>query len=211
VDLTQHGERPFLYSELKLLRHSSLQQVILCDYSSVHGPVQTAQCILKLFSSKARKACDIEVSAYSTVKDSDLQHSPLADVLWSGSWTADQYNEIIGGKLPSIIRPRETTVFVLMLSYIANAERITSISPGLRQEIAIKRALQALRSLHSLKILHGSVGPDNLLLLKKGPSYFAYWIDLSCSSLNASQRALSREWNDAITMFTDLVSSKKVN
>jgi hypothetical protein len=220
---------PFLYSDPKLLRHKSTQQVLLCNYisnqleglltSNIVDPLPpvadaiqrapsssaTGKCILKVFSSKTRNVYEHEHKAYDLATGSRDKLKPVVDCLWSGPWTSNFYDQLIDNQLPSIVQPGNTHVHVIMLSYIEDVKHLSSIPPILRQQDAIRAALLALRSLHSLKIVHGDVQEKNILLVPRRAGYKAYWVDLSSSRSNASHRSLSREWNQAIEYFAELV------
>jgi len=198
-------EELFQFYDPKLISHQSKQQVILCTYDSNPATGNPSQCILKFFSPKRRAAWKNEEAAYSVVRDADLEIVPLPRLLWSGIWTETYYNQLIRVKLPSVLGRNETSVHVIMLSYIDETQTITRQPTIAQQKLAVKAAMLALRCLHTLKIIQGNVSEENVLLVKKDATYLAYWIDLSSCTIGASERALSREWREAIEYFSQLV------
>jgi hypothetical protein len=195
---------PFDYSRPKLLSHKSRSQVIQTNFTDPESK-RPSTCVLKFFIPRDYIQYEKEVSAYSTVGDAGVNPQPLADKLWTGSWTVAQYQKFIGN-FPSILRKSDKLIHVLMISFIKDAQQLSSITSISRQKQAVRAVMGSLRLLHNLGIAHGDVADSNVLLQSLEDSYSATWVDFSASVTKAPDAMLEAEWRKAVDYFSQLVT-----
>lgn len=193
---------PFVLSNPRLLSNKVRSQVFSCDYTRVEDTTRSA-CIVKLYSSRHTAAYERELAIYNLVRDFDAP--PIPSKLWSGVWDGVRYREFLGGQFPSLGRG-EVRVKVIVLAYTEDFDvfRREDLPEAVQQQAA-KAALLALRKLHTLGIVHGDISRNNILIHGKTPHYDATLVDFASSVANASQDAMSHEWDKAVEYFTDLV------
>jgi hypothetical protein len=199
-DLGDAEQLSFTYTNPRLLSHKPKSQVIQCDYTDKTGSHQP--CIVKLFSPRARVAFENEVALYSMEKVQKTRVVPSK--IWSGLWTVDEYQALLGGKLPSMLRRPENQVKVLVLSFIEDALSLSHMkSPYLLP--AVEAALFALRRLHRVGVVHGDPSADNVLMHAREEQNFATWVDFSSSVAAASDADIDLEWRKAIEYYSQRV------
>jgi serine/threonine protein kinase len=193
---------PFSLSAPRLLSHKPRSQVIQCDYTEGNENTNTA-CMVKLFSPRARVAYEKEEAVYSL---EEVQKANItASRIWSGLWTSSQYQTLLDGKLPSILRRTENQVRVLVLSHIERSKPLSRFTASSRLQ-AVRAALRELRRLHTLGIVHGDPSADNVLIQVNGEKIRAKWIDFSASVTTPSETDTAYEWQKAIEYYSDFVS-----
>ena len=147
-------------------------------------------------------AFENEVALYSMEKIQKTGVVPSK--IWSGSWTVEEYQAVLGGKLPSMLRRPENLVRVLVLSFIENATPLSHIkTPYLLP--AVEAALFALRRLHRVGVVHGDPSADNVLMHGGEEQNLATWIDFSSSIASASDADIDFEWTKAIEYYSQRV------
>lgn len=190
---------PFL-SKPRLISHKPRTQVLQCDYTDeIAG--QASTCIVKLFSPRAKVAFEKERDVYWHER---VQRGTIASGLWSGLWTSNQYQSFLGGNLPSMLRRTEHQVRVLVLSSIPNSTPMSNVDISNRMA-AVKAALQSLRGLHAVGIVHGDPSASNVLIQGSGDGITATWIDFSASVTKPSEGDVSHELQKAIEYLAQFV------
>jgi serine/threonine protein kinase len=199
-----------IFGRPKLLSHKSQSQVILCDFHSGER-IETSSCILKIFPPKSSVAYEKELSIYTHLGTQNSNADAVEEItptkFWSGVWSAERYQEFLGGRLPTVLRRTDTQVDVLVLSYVENICALSSDETSEVRLHAANAALRSLQALHSNEIVHGDISVDNVLFQRNGNRYDALWIDFSASVINASRNSISREWKKAVDYFAHMVLS----
>jgi RIO-like serine/threonine protein kinase len=118
-------------------------------------------------------------------------------------WSAAKYAKIIGKGIRSILDPNDTTIFVLLLKYVA-AKPLSEISAS--PEIAAE-ALNMLARLHELGVVHGDISRDNILVMdsQDGKTPTVVWIDFAASWRFASLQQVAWEMELAADYFEQWV------
>lgn len=193
---------PFEFLLPRLLSHKPRSQVVLCDYISDESS-PFSECVVKVFPPKGRVAYEKELSAYSVLEKEHKSISPRN--IWSGNWSAERYQEFLGGMLPSVLRRAETEVSVIALSFVKGSNVFSPRLPTETRIAAVKSALRSLRSLHRIGIVHGDISTENVIIRSAGDHFFAFWIDFSSCNISASKKAMLHEWEKANKYFSQTV------
>jgi RIO-like serine/threonine protein kinase len=169
-------------------------QVIRCQTRSLKG--HSAETILKFYSFENRIAYDKEVKVYRYLQGKPTEKLHIAKCLGHAEWSHSKYVKVVSKKNASIAIGLNSTIYVVMLQPIPNAQQLASLS-SLPLSLVVS-ALSQLWELHVLEIIHGDISLTNILV---NDDDVVTWIDFSCSWTKASSEQIRWEMDTAKEYF----------
>jgi RIO-like serine/threonine protein kinase len=160
---------------------------------------------LKFYTPANRVRYENELAAFQILLLSSLDLVFPKPVAYA-EWSTIKYGKTIGRNVPSITKPGDESIFVLMIDYIENSTPLSS--SNVSHEVA-KAAIVSLHKLHAIRILHGDISSSNSLLLDEHEPCTVMWVDFSSASINASDKTLALEMKRAINYFGAMVNLTK--
>jgi serine/threonine protein kinase len=187
------------FSRPHLLRVRADRQVLRANYKPSKKDVNQL-CVLKFFTIRSKIAFEREIKAYSKLIPSSGEF--YANPIGIAEWTIARYLKAIGKAIqPMEIDDQDPMIFVLVLEYV-DLVVLSSIP------VTVGKAadcLSGLSEMHSLKMIHGDVRLDNILVSTAPGASAIVWIDFSSSWTEASPNQIELEWNGAVEFFAHLV------
>jgi serine/threonine protein kinase len=189
------------FSRPRLLSVRGNRQVVRANYKLSKNDVNKL-CVLKFFTIESKIEFEKEIQAYSTLIASG--DTFYANPIGIAEWSIARYLKAIGKTIqPMEIGDQDRMIFVLVLQYV---DLVVLSSIPIPVTVGKAAAcLSSLSAMHALKMVHGDVTRDNILVSTAPGVSAIVWIDFSSSWTDASPNQIELEWNGAVEFFAHSV------